>query len=174
MARKKPKFTSAGLRLGGFEWAPSNPRTDESFSFEELKKWATLKRKVKHGPKLTRKQRVEFVKEEAWKAGLGSSECAEASLTESIKHCIGTCDLGVLYELVHAVYCRQTHEEQESATTIEENARGFDTSDAAYLSHVVADGASTMRVSLVEGWRVRQALSKYAGQLAEIYGEAAA
>lgn len=47
-------------------------RTDADLSSEELKAWAKLKRKVKHGPKLTRKRRAQYVLEEVRRAGLSS------------------------------------------------------------------------------------------------------
>jgi hypothetical protein len=68
--RKELQFNQYGLPLSGFKWKPSTPRTAESLTFEQLKAWAALKTKIKHGPKLSRQQRVEYVRKQARKAEL--------------------------------------------------------------------------------------------------------
>lgn len=93
---------------------------------------------------------------------------------DPIKKQILSCDLGALYGMVQALYQRQTREEQARAETIEDNGRGFNSSDARFLTRVVLDGAYTKRVSFAHAGRVRKSLMKYRGQLSEIYGEACA
>jgi hypothetical protein len=52
--RQPPDFDEHGLRLDpqSFLWQPS----------AEALKWALLKRRLKHAPKMTKKQRAEYLK----------------------------------------------------------------------------------------------------------------
>jgi hypothetical protein len=50
------------LPLTGFEWTPSEPRPEDGLQFDELKRWELLKRRLKRGPKMTKKERVEYLR----------------------------------------------------------------------------------------------------------------
>jgi hypothetical protein len=63
----KMSHFSSGMDLApdSFQWTPpAIPETSDEppVTFNELKRWALLKRRLKRGPKMTRRQRVEYLR----------------------------------------------------------------------------------------------------------------
>jgi hypothetical protein len=65
------KRSKLGVPLS-FARKPSAKLADDSLTFDELKMWAKLKKKIKHGPRLSRKRRAAYVIKQAKRAGLSA------------------------------------------------------------------------------------------------------
>ena len=60
--KKPPREHQFGLPLSGFEWKPSTPPTEDSITFDEARRWAKAKRRLKFSRRLPRKLLAEFVR----------------------------------------------------------------------------------------------------------------
>lgn len=101
------------------------------------------------------------------------AQLTKAESRDVTRDIIATCSDKVLSELALKLWAYQTHAEQASNSTLEDNGVGYNKGDAfpvgRYLRTYLRDGLSALGLSDLLGMRKR--LHKYAGQLSKIIDE---